>query len=619
MDGSLCSDLSSLGLVEPREFRGGDGVSCSPMSTLDQVWQWRRESWAALVTGLTPRSALVVPGNRVQCIEGVQPRIHRDSVPKTLFCHDLKGGYLQDKYVNGSQIYDEYRFFHWAGIDAFIYFSHHLLTVPPVSWINSGHLHGVPVLGTLITEGSEGARTWDQIFTDLPTVVRFADTLAAICRYYRFDGYLLNVENEIRKEHVPLLLRFVTELKGSLIRMGLKQAQVIWYDSVTCKGKLIWQNELNDRNRCFFDACDGIFLNYTWNKSHLERSMKMAGTRCLDVYVGVDVFGRNCFGGGGFDSDKAVSVIRSVGLSVALFAASWTHECLDKRNFTHLEYLFWQKLWPYLYLHGPTRLPFSTTFCQGYGLNIFKNGKVHSAGPWYNLRLQQYQPCTASALEQLRVYGAHVRNRDSSRAEAQPIPSNEVVAGSGPACAVDEDNFSVSVQAGQGFVPHTIEDAFYGGGSLKIGGPGHTSMKRMLVCGFRSSGVLVISTATKISAPSSTIHPCLNITVMVQDRDGSYLKHVLLGAEQGGEEAYEKECAVRLHRPLMHGELGQVRSAAIDRCTQKQLSMEAFNGWNVRHFSVEVFGVVLEIGAEVNHPDEAVYLGWLALSSLNGY
>lgn len=105
------------------------------------------------------------------------------------------------------------------------------------------------VLGTLITEGREGAQVWEQIFVDLPTVVRFADTLAAICRYYRFDGYLLNVENEVPEEHVPKLVRFVTELRNSLQRLGLKQAQVIWYDSVTCRGKLDWQNELNDKNR----------------------------------------------------------------------------------------------------------------------------------------------------------------------------------------------------------------------------------------------------------------------------------------------------------------------------------------------------------------------------------
>lgn len=38
-----------------------------------------------------------------------------------------------------------------------------------------------------------------------------------------------------------------------------------------------------------------------------------------------------------------------------------------------------------------------------------------------------------------------------------------------------------------------------------------------------------------------------------------------------------------------------------------------------RHFSVEVNGVVLEVGAEVNSQEETVYLGWLALSRLDGY
>lgn len=55
-------------------------------------------------------------------------------------------------------------------------------------------------------------------------------------------------------------------------------------------------------SRCFFDVCDGIFLNYTWKDTNLEWSAKMAQHRILDVFVGVDVFGRNCFGGGGFNS-----------------------------------------------------------------------------------------------------------------------------------------------------------------------------------------------------------------------------------------------------------------------------------------------------------------------------
>ena len=60
-------------------------------------------------------------------------------------------------------------------------------------------------------------------------------------------------------------------------------------------------------NRVFFDACDGIFLNYLWSEAHLMRSVGAAGrNRLSDVYVGVDVFGRGCFGGGGYNS-KAVS------------------------------------------------------------------------------------------------------------------------------------------------------------------------------------------------------------------------------------------------------------------------------------------------------------------------
>ena len=57
--------------------------------------------------------------------------------------------------------------------------------------------------------------------------------------------------------------------------------------------------------RIFFDACDGIFLNYIWSEAHLMRSASAAGnSRRPDVYVGVDVFGRGCYGGGGYSCNK---------------------------------------------------------------------------------------------------------------------------------------------------------------------------------------------------------------------------------------------------------------------------------------------------------------------------
>lgn len=37
------------------------------------------------------------------------------------------------------------------------------------------------------------------------------------------------------------------------------------YDSVTVDGYLYWQNELNVKNKLFFDISDGIFVNYGWN------------------------------------------------------------------------------------------------------------------------------------------------------------------------------------------------------------------------------------------------------------------------------------------------------------------------------------------------------------------
>ena len=44
------------------------------------------------------------------------------------------------------------------------------------------------------------------------------------------------------------------------------------------------------------------------------------------VYVGVDVFGRGCMGGGGFQCNQALREIRKRGMSVAIFAPGWTYE-----------------------------------------------------------------------------------------------------------------------------------------------------------------------------------------------------------------------------------------------------------------------------------------------------
>jgi len=134
---------------------------------------------------------------------------------------------------------------------------------------------------------------------------------------------------------------------------NVPNSEVIWYDSVTINGELKWQNQLNDLNSPYFDLCDGIFLNYTWNEEGLASSVLFDLGRSFDVYVGIDVFGRGCPGGGGFDSNQALTMIKYHSLSTAIFAPGWTHECAkEKDKFEDRDRKFWDLLEPLLYHQG---------------------------------------------------------------------------------------------------------------------------------------------------------------------------------------------------------------------------------------------------------------------------
>ncbi|KIJ27395.1 glycoside hydrolase family 85 protein [Sphaerobolus stellatus SS14] len=147
--------------------------------------------------------------------------------------------------------------------------------------------------------------------------------------------------------------------------------EVIWYDSVTMEGKLQWQDALTLANAPFFMNSHGIFTNYTWARppdptppgglesishpkpkyhpsllysSQLAKTLKRSP---VDVYAGIDVFGRNCYGG--FEIGSSLDMIfphlgqaltstdteqeepeeesaADLGLSVALFAPGWSWE-----------------------------------------------------------------------------------------------------------------------------------------------------------------------------------------------------------------------------------------------------------------------------------------------------
>lgn len=409
----------------PKHHRDCVDEEACPLMSLQELLEWKE-----------PKS-----GGGVRRL--FQPRASPSSQPLTLVCHDMKGGYLDDRFVSGCSNKDAYRFYHWSGVDTFVYFSHHLVTIPPPAWINAAHLHGVSVLGTFITEWEAGSAVCKDLLASEGTVETAVNQLTRIAHYHGFEGWLVNIENEVPPAKIPLLLYFLRKLTSAMrttdanrkmeekimkeeetrkeskeiekkltedeTNMERKEVnelygkshnihRVIWYDSVTENGKLEWQNELNPHNQAFFNACDGIFLNYTWTEAHLDRTKKAAaatgsgfeGDRISDVFVGLDIFGRNFYAGGKYNTWKALDVVRKYGLSAAIFAPGWTFETQD--NFVEAEKCMWRSLAPYLNHQGPQHLPLTTSFCQGYGDHFYCRGKVEKEGAWHDLSLQQLQP-----------------------------------------------------------------------------------------------------------------------------------------------------------------------------------------------------------------------------------
>ncbi|XP_037522733.1 cytosolic endo-beta-N-acetylglucosaminidase isoform X3 [Rhipicephalus sanguineus] len=310
--------------------------------------------------------------------------------PKILFCHDMMGGYHEDRFVHGCSSHDCYRFHHWQMIDSFVYFSHYMVTIPPPGWISAGHKHGVKVLGTFIVEAEPGTKVLNEIREGKLTS-KVASQLALVAATHNFDGWLINIESKM-DDSCGLFLKEFLEAVTSETHRAVPGSLVIWYDSVLLDGKLDWQNELNDKNSCFFDLCDGIFLNYGWTEEMLQRSASLAGSRKSDVYVGIDVFARNTKYTGGYETYKAVKQARRNGLSSAIFAAGWVYETQGREKFVENQYLFWNFPRHCRSEWRLSTLPLCTSFCQGFGRNLYKAGKLVQRGPWFNLSEQQLQP-----------------------------------------------------------------------------------------------------------------------------------------------------------------------------------------------------------------------------------
>uniref|UniRef100_A0A914CIY0 Mannosyl-glycoprotein endo-beta-N-acetylglucosaminidase n=1 Tax=Acrobeloides nanus TaxID=290746 RepID=A0A914CIY0_9BILA len=292
----------------------------------------------------------------------------------------MKGGYLEQDKLEGCILTDScypYLILHWWSMDIFCYFSHHFITVPPVVWTEQAHKHGVIVLGTFITEFEGGEKLCEKIFSSQEVIDELIEKMIQLCINLNFEGWLINIENIMKPELLPNLEYFLKELTQKSRQILGKHSRIIWYDSVTNEGKLDWQNELNLYNRKWFDLTDGIYLNYAWNEEHLQRTLELAaGQRLTEIYLGVDVFGRGCMGGGGWNCSEPLELIKKYGLSLALFAPGWIIECFVGECVLENSFRFWSPIKEFLPIQRPlTSSEFDTDFSSG--ITLLPDGTKH--------------------------------------------------------------------------------------------------------------------------------------------------------------------------------------------------------------------------------------------------
>ena len=178
-------------------------------------------------------------------------------------------------------------------VTLFVYFSHKLVCVPPASWINTMHRHGVKILGTLMFEG-DGSDI-EHVLDDEGGEFVIAKKLASMARAYGFDGWLLNFESAFPKETSNAMWRltaFVRSLKRHLGPSGV----VVWYDALTRRNEVEYQNALNEENVATALAADIFFTNYRWSDKELRQTLEFAqnwSIRPTEIYFGIDVWAQN--------------------------------------------------------------------------------------------------------------------------------------------------------------------------------------------------------------------------------------------------------------------------------------------------------------------------------------
>ena len=176
------------------------------------------------------------------------PLLRRPEIPESLkfaaastvmLMHDYRDGWHEYEASQGAIIPSTESWYvqeQWQRIEAFNYFIHARLSVPPPAWINAGHRNGARVLGTFSIEGED--LDCDPMIEKRNGRFWVADKLTSIAACYGFDGYLINLE--LRTDG-PKNVHFREDLwdNGKSLEQFLSQLKQ-GLGGLPSGGKLIW-------------------------------------------------------------------------------------------------------------------------------------------------------------------------------------------------------------------------------------------------------------------------------------------------------------------------------------------------------------------------------------------
>ncbi|KAF2097945.1 hypothetical protein NA57DRAFT_40700, partial [Rhizodiscina lignyota] len=287
---------------------------------------------------------------------------------RVLLCHDFAGNYhdyeSSAEHILGAESYScEYLQF----VEAFVYFSHKLVCIPPPMWTNTLHRNGVKSLGTLLIEPGnieiERLLVRQEASNSQSPHFVVARQLANMAHIYEFDGWLLNLEKPFpsNKWDPFLLIEFIKQLR---VDLGPAK-QVVWYDALTIDNTVAYQNALTKKNLSFTQAAGSMLTNYAWSNRSLSPSKNLALKNQIppqNIYFGIDVWAQNkqsgphkriTFpgkGGGGTNTGTAVGTLALEGFSAGIFAPAWSFE-----HFPGYERRIERTMWEGLELPAPLK------------------------------------------------------------------------------------------------------------------------------------------------------------------------------------------------------------------------------------------------------------------------